>query len=80
MNTSSDSLAAMAAQLPDFGRLRVASGVLVWERTFYVRTVNDLAGVLAGRKENEDLLVQKFPTNWLVTFSETFPGGIAKAD
>ncbi len=79
MNTSSDSLAAMAAQLPDFGRLSLVSGVLVWERTFYVRTSNDLAGVLAGRKENEDLLVQKFPTNWLVTFSETFPGSMLES-
>jgi uncharacterized protein with von Willebrand factor type A (vWA) domain len=69
---SSDSLAAMAATLPDFGRLRVASGVMVWERTFYVRAASDLAGVLSGREECEDLLVQKFPSNWLVTFSKTF--------
>lgn len=72
MNLSSNSLAEMAATLPDFGRLRLHADVLVWERTFYVRAAHDLAAVLAGREDGEDLLVQKFPTNWLITFSKTF--------
>ena len=75
MDLGTENVAELCARLPEFGRLRIEAGVLVLERTFRVAVAADLVRVLAGREAGENLLVQRFPANWLVTFSKTFfPG------
>mgnify|MGYP001559225899 CR=1 FL=1 len=72
MDLSDENVAGLAARMPEFGRLRIHAGVLVLERTFRVSAAAELEGVLAGREADEDLLIQRYPANWLVTFGKTF--------